>query len=292
LKKGKKGSFKNRKKAASSSGGTLTALIEMAPAYGGSSSPFGAASISCNEDGSFLFHIDADGLDTVCTSSSSCKVAVYDGISCDAVGSAHYNDLEYGTDPWSLDGENTYFTSGGGSTSSAFNFDNGYTCDANEGKVVVAFDSDGTTIAGCGVLGEKAKESVLKAEMGLYPNYTGDLEAEGEVTVTFNDDHTFQFRFDIKGLEADCVDCGIHIHTGTSCATHEEVSGHYWNTDVVRDLWTAAGGAVYNTDEKGKDKGSYNLYNGYGVVENNHHAVVIHLQDGTRAACGVLEFES
>jgi hypothetical protein len=112
--------------------------------------------------------------------------------------------------PWSTGGKNYYFTyTDSGSTSSAFNFNYGYTCNENEGKVMAMLDSDGTpTIVGWGVLGAKAKRSVLKADMDVYPGYTGDLEAEGKVTATFNDDYMFQFPFDIKGLKVDCADCG------------------------------------------------------------------------------------
>jgi hypothetical protein len=258
----------------------LTALIEKTPGYAGGSTPLRTSSISCNEDGSFLFHIDADGLDSV-----SCKIAIYNGVSCDNMGAAYYNGL---FDPWSTLGENYYKIDSSDSTISAFNFDNGYTCDENEGKVVVVFDYS-LAIVGCGVLGAEAKGNVLKAKMDvLYPGYTGDLKADGDVKVTFNDDNTFQFGFDIKGVEADCVDCGIHIHVGTTCATHAEVGGHYWKQDVLRDLWKTIGGAVYNADDKGKAKGYFSLYNGYGIKENNNHVVVIHAQDGTRVACGVL----
>jgi hypothetical protein len=32
---------------------------------------------------------------------------------------------------------------------------------------------------------------------------------------------------------------GLHIHTGTSCATADKVGGHYWNTNtLVPDPWT------------------------------------------------------
>ena len=32
---------------------------------------------------------------------------------------------------------------------------------------------------------------------------------------------------------------GLHIHTGTSCASADKVGGHYWNTNtLVPDPWT------------------------------------------------------
>merc|ERR1711902_90643 len=107
-------------------------------------------------------------------------------------------------------------------------------------------------------------------------------------TVTFNPDKTFLFEYDLSGLAPNCVKCGIHIHAGVSCETHEKVLGHEWNSIVVQDLWVTAGGAFYNSDENGKVDSSFNLYNGYGPIENYSHAVVIHTQDGSRVGCGVL----
>merc|ERR1712151_126322 len=110
----------------------------------------------------------------------------------------------------------------------------------------------------------------------------------GTVTVAFHDDETFRFSYDVEGLEANCVDCGIHIHMGTSCETHELVEGHGWNSVVVQDLWTTAGGATYATDSEGAAEGYFEIYNGYGYEENLNHAVVIHDSTGVRVACGLL----
>ena len=124
--------------------------------------------------------------------------------------------------------------------------------------------------------------------MGTYPGYVGDLNARGKVKVTFHDNDTFKFHFALRGLEANCEGCGIHIHAGVSCATNEEVKGHGWNSVVVQDLWTPAGGAVYSTNKYGRAEGYFEMFNGYGYEENLNHAVVIHAQDGKRVGCGLL----
>jgi hypothetical protein len=224
-----------------------------------------------------LFHINAEGLDASC---DSCKVAIYDGTSCDTPGTEYFDEVEVV--------ELTYSTYGGGLSNSAFSFTNGYTCDENEGQVVVMYDSS-PEIIGCGVLGETT--NVLEAQLGLYPEYEGDLKPEGNVKVAFNSDDTFEFSFDLEGLGVDVAYGGVHIHAGTSCDDPDLVLGHYWDAEVVQDLWTAVGGSIYSTDSKGKAKGSFNLYNGFGIEKNYLHAVVIHAEDGTRAACGILYFK-
>ena len=96
------------------------------------------------------------------------------------------------------------------------------------------------------------------------------------------------FKFDLKGVETNCVNCGIHIHTGTSCDTADVVGGHYWDSGKTEDQWVTAYGAVYNSDASGKDKDAFDLTNGYDIDGNDGHAVVIHAQDGSRVGCGVL----
>jgi hypothetical protein len=269
----------------------LTALIETPSGYEGDLKSFGTASVRCNPDESFLLAITAEDLGPACT---TCKVAIYDGTSCDAPGSAYFNEDVIDADPWTpwTKNGNYYSTySDGGLSNSAFSFTNGYTCDENEGRVVVLFDETSKEILGCGVLEEERKSNVLKAKMGLYPDYEGDLDPRGKVTLAFKSDDTFEFFFRVRGLEEDVDIAGFHIHEGTSCDSPEVVGGHYWKDDVVRDLWTIQGGSVYSTDSDGKGKGSFNMYNGYGIEENANHAVVIHAKDGSRVACGLLRYK-
>jgi len=124
--------------------------------------------------------------------------------------------------------------------------------------------------------------------MGTYPGYTGNIDAsQSKITVTFEDE-IMSLKYNLKGVEENCIDCGIHIHAGTTCDDADLVEGHYWDAAKTEDLWTTAGGAVYNSDAGGNTKDHFHLTNGYDVDGNNGHAVVIHAQDGSRVACGVL----
>lgn len=219
-------------------------------------------------------------------------VAIYDRTSCDEPGTAYYNMDTMMENPWAVDSSsNTYATyTGNRKTDSAFTFCNGYS-DADDyiGKVFVIYDTTSTMI-GCGVLEEKLTTHYLIAQMSPYPEYAGDLMVSGSVYVAFHRDDTFIMSFDLKGLEADVENAGLHIHTGTSCDEVSGVLGHYWDDEIVNDLWTAKGGLIYSTEKKGKSKGSFHLYNGYGIEENVNHAVVIHASDGSRISCGVLNY--
>ena len=67
-----------------------------------------------------------------------------------------------------------------------------------------------------------------------YPDYPGELDAMGKVTVGFTKGDIINFKY-----------------AWTSCDSPGEVLGLVWNPVVVQDLWTTAGGAVYNSDLTG-----------------------------------------
>ena len=72
-----------------------------------------------------------------------------------------------------------------------------------------------------------------------YPDYPGELDAMGKVTVGFT-----------KG-DSPRVILLTSSNAWASCDSPGEVLGLVWNPVVVQDLWTTAGGAVYNSDLTG-----------------------------------------
>ena len=259
--------------------------------------PYGVATVGYNPDNSFLLALDMAGLvDANCERSDDCKMAIHNGTNCTDHGSDHWTMLS--ANPWT---NITYSTYSGEVaelpslyydhySDSAERVNNGYGSAGNEGKVVVLSDDDGDVIA-CGVL-QNAKSIVLKAaSFGKYPGYTGPLNVNGTVEVSFDIDGTLEFEYDLFGVEPNCENCGIHIHTGVTCESHAEIGGHYWKTNVVDDLWTTEGGAVYNSTSDGEAEGYFKLSDGFSVGKNYHRAVVIHGSDGTRLGCAILEGE-
>jgi Cu/Zn superoxide dismutase len=121
-----------------------------------------------------------------------------------------------------------------------------------------------------------------------YPGYTGGISPSGSVVVTFLPQGKMKFAYHLLGLEPNCVDCGIHIHEGTTCDDADAVGGHYNSVEV--DPWTTEGGAVYNSNVHGEAMGSFTLTSGHDTCkENVDHAVVAHSQNSTRVSCGILK---
>jgi len=253
------------------------------------SPPRGIATINYNEDGSFLFAVDY-----FLANHPGAVTAIVNATSCDEIDEYTIpHTLEPITSDEEFDSQLVFLESVDGFSNNASRIDNGFLAEDNVGYAILIVDYD---FEACGVLGyasdnEPSDKMLLKATMGVYPNYMPGLTVSGSVTVAYRNDGTFKFSYDLEGVEPACADgsCGIHIHAGTSCANHTDVLGHGWNSEVVQDLWTEEGGAVYVADDKGNAKGFFNLYNGFSFGKNLGHAVVVHASNGTRIGCGVLE---
>lgn len=100
---------------------------------------------------------------------------------------------------------------------------------------------------------------------------------------------------ELSGLEPSTAG-GLHVHSGTSCATHEDVGGHYFSSST--DPWTAVvweSGAHGVASVVGPDLLNYTLRGSNGGVSGDSrylplegHAVVLHDSYGDRIACGLL----
>mmetsp|Transcript_29814 Transcript_29814/g.43766 ORF Transcript_29814/g.43766 Transcript_29814/m.43766 type:complete len:603 (-) Transcript_29814:2273-4081(-) len=130
----------------------------------------------------------------------------------------------------------------------------------------------------------------LIAQMGKYPEYAGDLKAEGVVRVSFDAvGSSGILDYAMLNLPPVCTECGVHIHEGTSCDSATAVGDYYWNkTKIEADPWVLASGASYTTVEDGSAIGFFKFNNGFKVDGNYGHAVVFHAQNGTGVSCGVL----
>ena len=179
------------------------------PVSGSSFDPSGTVTATFNPDHSFLLSLDAAGLDPSCVDDPECRVVITQADACDDPLSA--DPLYAGDeDPWDAV---TFDAPRDGLSNSAWRVYNGYTRHGNRGRAAVVYR--GGEWIGCGIL-EAAPEALdrsayLRAEIGTYPGYEGDVKARGSVEVTYRVDGTFRFEYDLTGLEADWVDCGAHI---------------------------------------------------------------------------------
>lgn len=85
--------------------------------------------------------------------------------------------------------------------------------------------------------------------------------------------------------------CGIHIHSGTSCASADEVGGHYYSAALVTDPWKPI---VYVTRNHGRstESAGVEVVTGLSAGDITGRVIVVHALDGARIACGVLGRET
>ena len=141
------------------------------------------------------------------------------------------------------------------------------------GRAVVIHLSDGTR-AGCGVL-----KGAASATIGTYPGYTG-MQYVGGTVVVSEWDCGIDVDAELTGLEPK-VEGGMHIHEGSSCDDPDGPGEHYFADD--EDPWNSE--MVYESDREGEASVFYHLKD-YALPVTGR-VVVVHLEDGTRAGCGV-----
>jgi len=85
--------------------------------------------------------------------------------------------------------------------------------------------------------------------------------------------------------------CGVHIHSGSSCADSAAQGGHWYNADDLDlDPWAIVG--YDQTDSVGHGQFASCVYTGFDVASDPDqlvgHAFVVHADDGSRVSCGVI----
>jgi len=217
--------------------------------------------------------------------SESGGIHIHEGTTCDDADSVggHYWTPDTDDDPWTAV---TWASDADGrSTSDPLQLETGYDYEENLGHAVVWHNQDGTR-CGCGLL--TPMKPTLTAKIKTYPDYTGDVAPTGTVIVHMMEDNMhMQYGLDLQNLETSTAG-GVHIHSGTTCDSADDVGGHWWTPESDTDVWTAV---TWASDANGRStSSSIILATGYGYEDNVGHAVVVHAADGTRVGCGILKF--
>ena len=101
---------------------------------------------------------------------------------------------------------------------------------------------------------------------------------------------TQSFSYSLAGVDMACDSgagaspnsCGIHIHSGSSCAT--DAAGHYFVDPVSSDPWTSIG----YTSTAGAASSTVSVDTGGAESDLKGRAVIVHDFSGARIACALL----
>ena len=183
---------------------------------------------------------------TPTSDANSLGVHVHAGTSCDtgAEVEGHWFDLAAmgaDKDPWKTI---TYTSDANGVATFSHTLTKaqlGYDPYMAAGHAFVVHAADGSRRA-CGVLSTTRTFGVT---VGAYPTYSGTKVGVGPAMGTlivnpYAADNKVHISGFLAGLEksvsatpqSEANSIGVHIHKGVSCATHEEVEGHYYNEDT------------------------------------------------------------
>lgn len=117
-------------------------------------------------------------------------------------------------DPWIPLLGASYSTNEKGEGKGCFSLFTGFNYQENIGHAVVFTDKSDTPIA-CGTL--ETLETTLEGDsIDVFPGYDGSLAPAGSVKADFHEDNSLLLSYDIAGLPANCIECGISIQTGES----------------------------------------------------------------------------
>jgi len=135
----------------------------------------------------------------------------------------------------------------------------------------------------------------------VYPGYAGNLKVAGTMTITetegTNTTAKQSLQWKLTGLDNACTagagdnvtnGCGIHVHTGTGCASAAGVGGHYYSAALDADPWKPI---VYEADANGRsyEHVGVEVITGLSNDDIQGRVMVVHeLDSGRRIACGVI----
>jgi Cu/Zn superoxide dismutase len=153
--------------------------------------------------------------------------------------------------------------------------------------------SNSTAInATLGALNHTQIRYTLLAQIGAYPasspamapSMATDQYYGWAVVAGLPNETMLTVYYNLTGMPPNAMG-GLHVHTGTTCRTASAVGGHYWTPATMTDPWNT----TWSSDGNGNAIGSFNVSTGYQYAGNLGHALVVHLPNGTRVGCGVLD---
>lgn len=152
------------------------------------------------------------------------------------------------------------------------------------------------------VLKSEGAPTLASVVLGKYPGYDGALEVQGSVNISVVK-KVVGLAWSFTGLEQSCEaasqalrkemnstkpnSCGLHIHEGMSCDSHDDVGGHYYHhAQYKEDPWATV---VYVANKDGASVGSTTVALGSHFRDIDGRALVVHDHTGGRVACGLLQ---
>jgi len=233
------------------------------------------------------------GVDAACangagSAANSCGVHIHAGKTCTADAGGHYYTGTVTSDPWT---SIAYTAASDGTSVGVVEVTTGGTGVDVEGRAMVIHDYSGARVACALLVTIPETAPMATASFAPYPNYQGELRVAGAIRPLMTEGVTQTFAYALDGVDPACSSgpgsaansCGLHIHSGKSCA---DAGGHYFAGTVTADPWVSVS---YTSIGNGTTAGVERVMTGGAGVDVAGRAVVIHGHGGERIACALLE---
>jgi hypothetical protein len=135
---------------------------------------------------------------------------------------------------------------------------------------------------------------IMATDFVPYPGYTGGSRLFGVVDAVEKPSGELVLDFEFSGLPRDWHTAQennqLHIHEGTSCASHAAVGDHHYHATSLNyvDPWPSSDLLDDLHLQHVNHVGKVTVNNGYTLEENAGHAIVVHDANGVRVACAIL----
>jgi len=115
--------------------------------------------------------------------------------------------------------------------------------------------------------------------------YFDGVDASGIVTGFSQANHLETGIDASNGVDCTAANgCGMHIHEGEACTNTTTQGGHYFEGD--EDPWATVG---YTSTDSNGYSGMIDLKVDMGVLDIEGKPFIIHANDGSRIACGIIK---
>lgn len=217
----------------------------------------------------------------------SCGIHIHKGFSCDEPMTHYYNNVTYPADPWMYSAYTSLDTMAYGSVIVSY----GESWAATEGRVVVVHNYAGEKVS-CAVI-PQTTDQVTATGFTYLANATAN---PGSVLLDFRATSVLM-TYNLMNVDAGCNEpapgvmnsCGLHIHSGMSCASIDTVGPHYYdNNTFSMDPWASV---VFKSDASGHAMGMVNVEYGFGYEMTRGRVVVIHDKMGTKVYCAPIPMQ-
>lgn len=242
--------------------------------YQGTQKVNGNVTLAESANGTTSFVVSLQGFDP----NAQGSLFLHTGLSCSPtnMGGAFFVPFDR---PNPYAGASSFSADAEGKVSAQFDVDIGYPLNSLRGRALVVHDADNNDIS-CSLT---QSVSPVQVSLARSPAYEGTNNVTGFLSLASPSTNTITVTYVLKGLPLSTVSGRVYAIQGTSC---QETSSYFWRPETAPNPWINST-LYFRANSAGDAEGSFDIEPGVTMDELAGHPLVVALDDGTVAACGI-----